>query len=308
MEFCMKRLSLIPVFIVVICFLFPRTAAAGVLDGLELWYKRLVPSLFPFAVAGNMLVATGALDGLRGLNAVARWIGIPAAGTKALAVGAVSGYPVGAQISAELVESGQIKRNDLGRVAALASLCSPMFMVATVGVGMMDNTKVGVIVLLCHYLAHIVAYKLVFRTRNEYKVESDVLNIVQGRSLGALLRDSIDKAARTLVGVCGYIVLFSLVGRLLSRVPYLGADAVAVISTVLEMSSGCAGIAKSTLPIAVRVGLLCFAVSWGGACVNMQIAGFVGEGGGSVTSVVLFKLTKGLIALAVGYIVSALVL
>ena len=92
--------------VIVLMALFPEAALQSALRGLAIWWDVLFPSLFPFFVISEVLLGFGVVH-LIGtlLDPMMRPLfRIPGAGGFVAAMGYVSGYPVGAKLTAKLWE------------------------------------------------------------------------------------------------------------------------------------------------------------------------------------------------------------
>lgn len=84
----------------------PASSLDAALRGLAVWWDVLFPSLFPFFVISEIMLGFGIVH-LFGalLDPLMRPLfNIPGSGGFALAMGYVSGYPVGAKLTAKLRE------------------------------------------------------------------------------------------------------------------------------------------------------------------------------------------------------------
>jgi hypothetical protein len=80
--------------------------------GLSLCARTVIPSLFPFMVVSEMLVASGAGEALGRLFArlMRRVFGLSGAGASALFLGSMCGFPVGARTAVALLDQGAISK------------------------------------------------------------------------------------------------------------------------------------------------------------------------------------------------------
>ncbi|MCL2462174.1 MAG: sporulation integral membrane protein YlbJ, partial [Defluviitaleaceae bacterium] len=124
-------------------------ASAG---GLKLWLDVVFPSLFPFMAGVNVLMELGAVETLgRAMGPVMRVLfRMPGAGGFPLVCGMVSGYPIGAKLTARLRERGELSRRQAQRLLGFANNCGPLFIVGAVGAGMFKNAGIGYFILGTH--------------------------------------------------------------------------------------------------------------------------------------------------------------
>lgn len=298
----MKKTGFIPLILIILLILFPKMAMNGAAQGLKLWSNTVFPTLYPFAVLSGMLVSSGMLKNTEKLfYPIVRHVNLPQSSCQAVAVGIVSGYPMGAVTAKELFKCDRLNGDDVELTATISSFCSPMFIVGSVGVGMLGNSKYGIAILISHYIAYGITLFVwsMFTKKQKHKIENKNMPY-NCESFGTMLKNSVDRASSALISVCGYIVLFSVIKCFIEYIS-VSDTVVTVITSVMEVSGGCAKIAESGFSDNVKTALSAFAVSWGGMCVIMQISGFVSECGGKNSRILLFKFMHGVISAFVAY-------
>jgi len=104
-------------------------------NGLLLWANSVVPSLFPFFIAANLLSYTEVIPFLgRLLGKVMRPLfNVPGEGAYAFIMGIISGYPIGAQIVSNFKEQGICNKEEAERLISFTNNSGPLFIVGTVG-------------------------------------------------------------------------------------------------------------------------------------------------------------------------------
>lgn len=232
--------------------LFSKTNLAAAKSGLVLWATSVVPSLFPFFVANEMLVYTNVVSILgKWLNPIMRPLfGVPGEAAFAFIMGLISGYPVGAKIVSNFIEQGICTKNEAERMLAFTNNSGPLFIIGTVGITLFGNTTIGILLFITHVLACISVgmFLNLFTTRknnftsNKYNVFSNVhfnnktirnkiSNIEQVNykseqnkntypsfsSLGEILGNSIKKATSTILMIGGFVVIFSVIISILNQ-------------------------------------------------------------------------------------------
>ncbi len=232
--FCLFTLCLV---------LFSRTNLSAAKNGLILWATAVVPSLFPFFVATEMLSYTNVVSCLgKWLTPIMRPLfGVPGEAAFAFLMGLISGYPVGAKIVSNFMEQGICTKEEAERMLAFTNNSGPLFIIGTVGVTLFGNTTIGVLLLITHILACIsVGIILNICTIHKRKSEfiplyikadirhNDLQNIHTNSpkseithptfsSLGEILGSSIKNATSTILLIGGFVVLFSVVISILNQ-------------------------------------------------------------------------------------------
>ena len=296
-------------------FLYPEESAAGARQGLILCRDMLIPALFPFFVLSSLLIATGTAGRLvQPLTAVTRpLLGLGGAGTAALVLGLVGGYPVGLRTLAELKQRGECPNREARRAALICNSCGPAFFLGAAGTGVFGSRQAGVLLLVSNALALLLlggALRVIWgpaEDRERYCRQEFF-------PLSEVFPDCVRGAFSSVLGVCGYVILFSVLSaladctgllnlsqRLLTPLfPVPDGDALAKSLTVglLEISTGTAalqGVHNSgyALPLAA------FLLGWGGLSVHGQSLPFLRQAGGKAGPYLAAKFVHGLLSAGV---------
>jgi len=246
------------IFVILCCLAFIALAFAdvgGFVDagrrGVLLFGRNVLPVLFPFFFVSGLLVEMGFFK-------VFKKGGV-------FAVSLLAGYPTGARLLGDLYNRGEITRTQAIRMATYTSTCSPIFVVATLGVCFYGSVGVGVLGFGAHALGAVVNGVL-FHVIPSPVEESRLCrqSLDPSTSVG-MTSDAISKALysaiQNIFAVGGLIVVFFIATNLIGGVVF--------VSGLLEMTNGVylASIASKSLIIPTAI------VSFGGLCVAMQ--GFV---------------------------------
>ncbi|MEK4462556.1 sporulation integral membrane protein YlbJ [Paenibacillus sp. FSL H8-0315] len=229
--------------------LHPEASLAAALRGLAIWWDVLFPSLFPFFVISEIMLGLGIVH-LFGalLDPLMRPLfGISGSGGFVAAMGYVSGYPVGAKLTAKLREQKLISRIEGERLVAFTTSSDPIFLLGAVSVGFFRDASLGLILALAHYGSGLMVGLLMsFHGRKEQKTptqdptksSSDVPSAPakqgfgrihaallamsearrkDGRSFGELLKGAIQSSLQLIIVVGGLVVFFNVLMELLAR-------------------------------------------------------------------------------------------
>lgn len=305
----MKKSNFIPLTLLILIMLFPKIAINGAMQGLKIWGNKVFPSLFPFAVLSGMLVSGGALQNTEKIfYPLVKHVNLPKSSSGAIAVGIISGYPMGGIAARDLFMRGELNGEQTALTAAISSFCSPMFIIGSVGVGLLGNIKSGMVILVAHYFSYVIAlFVWGLFTKKEISETKEKTVFRESESFGMLLKSSVDKASSALISVCGYIVLFAVAKSYIENIS-MSDTFVTLISAATEISGGCAEIAESGFSQYVKTALSAFSVSWGGLCVIMQISGFVSECTGKNGKILLFKFLHGLLSALIAFFIAKIVI
>lgn len=139
--------------------------------GLSLYATSVLPSLFPFYFFSLLLTYIGSAKTISAIfqKPVRVLYNAPKESAYVLMLSMLSGYPVGASMTAELYSAGVITEKEAKSVAAFASTSGPVFILGTVGTAIFNDIKVGVIILIAHYISALLN-GLIFRVRDKNNI------------------------------------------------------------------------------------------------------------------------------------------
>ena len=137
-----KYIFTIFVFILILfCILFPETMINSTKNGISLWWKVILPSLFPFMILSNLITKT-ALPKIFGklLNPIMQFVfKLPGISAIAVFLGMIGGYPVGAKVTADLRKNNTISKNTANKLITFTNNSGPLFITGAIGIGLYNN-------------------------------------------------------------------------------------------------------------------------------------------------------------------------
>ena len=221
--------------------IFSKTNLPAVKKGLSLWANSVVPSLFPFFVATEMLMHTNIVNQLGIIfNGIMKPLfNVNGRGAFAFVMGIISGYPVGAKIAVNFRKNNICSKEECERLLSFTNNSGPLFIIGTVGISMFGSTTIGVLLFITHLLASITV-GIIFRfwkckknstyvnlKQNAKKItqpqnQKNLANNLQNRrgnfndvksvnfsNLGEIIAESITNSTSTILMIGGFVVIFS---------------------------------------------------------------------------------------------------
>lgn len=239
-------LSIIVVAFTCCLVIFSKSNLSAAKSGLKLWANNVVPSLFPFFIATNLLKSTNVLSIIsKCFNKIMRPLfNVPGEGAYAFILGLISGYPVGAKIVTDLRNSNLCTKDEGERMLCFTNNSGPLFIIGTVGITLFANSTVGLVLLITHILAALTVGIILgivsrFRKNNLFKYNSNILNyssnikyrlnnsnaftkttssnrqtssnICTFSNLGEILSNAILESSKTIIMIGGFVVIFSVI-------------------------------------------------------------------------------------------------
>lgn len=270
-----------------------NTAAQGVRDGISLCLASVIPALFPFFVAAQLLTALGAAEvlGRAAGPLFRRLFGINGAGAAAFLLGLLGGYPVGAKAAGSLVRQGLLSPEDGARLLTFCNNAGPAFILGIVGGGVFHSPRAGVWLYLLHAASATAVGLLLCRAggRKPPTVPRTAPAVPVKKptaSLAAAFIEAVQSGVRAMAGVCGFVIFFLVLLRLaeeaLGSLPPLAAG-------LLELTNGILRLTPDRRGFITAAGLL----GWGGLSVHGQTAAVLGGSGVSLRRYLPAKALQG---------------
>lgn len=310
--------------------LFSNTNLPAVKSGLSLWANSVVPSLFPFFVATELLMHTDIINYLGILlNPFMKPIfNVRGEGAFAFIMGIISGYPVGAKIACNFREKNICSKEECERLLSFTNNSGPLFIIGSVGISMFHNSMIGLLLFITHILACI-SVGFIFRFwkdgKNSYNIsynskkknENSYVNI---SNLGEVLSESIISAIKTVVLIGGFVVIFSAIISILNNSGVLHAVSLiftpifnflhidtsfiqSILTGFLEITNGISQIANiPNKKISINIILTAFLLGFGGISILLQVLSITSKTDLSIKPYIYGKLIQGILAAFYTYV------
>ena len=276
-------------------------AVDAVKKGLQLCHNTVIPALFPFMVASEILVGCGAAAVIgrvlaRPFKAV---LGVPGAAACPIVLGALCGFPTGARAMATLYDRGELSARQCTRLLTFINLPSSAYLISAVGASLLGSRRTGLLLwgvsLLCALLTALVT-RVLLRDDTPH-VPQEPQPVRMGASV---FTGAVGAAAQSMLAVCAYVLFFSAVlGALHSALAGIVLPPAwhAILYGLLEMSGGMARAAA--IPSATQAAMVCAALAaWSGLSVMCQVMTVCHGRGFSFVPYLLAKLGQAILAAA----------
>lgn len=319
--------ALIVLFLILGIILFPNDSLNAAKEGLNIWTTVLIPSLLPFIIGANLIVDLKIVDIIGFIiNPITKFIfNVSGKGALVFVISTVSGYPVGSKLASELRINKEISKSEAQRLVSFCSTSGPLFIIGSVATGMFQNSSLGYLMILCHYLGSI-SVGLLFRnygkeilSKSNTSIKSNIKSIItyknsENKGFFVLFGDAVHSGVNTLLMVGGFVIVFSVIFKVLSlfnivtfisNLLYLPLSLLGVnkelchafISGLFEMTIGCNNIASvSNASEAVKVSLCSFLIGFSGLSILAQCCNFLAKTDINTNIYIFSKFLHGVIA------------
>ena len=277
--------------------LFSNLNLSAAKKGLELWVNSVIPSLFPFFVATELLSRTDIPHILGRIfnRFMLPLFNIRGEGSFAFIMGIISGYPTGAKIASDFRNKNILSKAECERLLSFTNNSGPLFIIGTVGISMFGSSLIGFLLFITHILGCITV-GIIFRFWKRYsninlknlKYETSK-NKIRISKLGSILSESISNSIYTIVIIGGFVVLFSVIISILNAShitliannflrPFFNildvpTDFITpIITGILEITNGISMIADVKIKeISLNIIFTAFLLGFGGISVFLQV-------------------------------------
>ena len=319
-------LALLFLFFTACLLIFSGSNLPAIKSGLKLWANYVIPSLFPFFVATELLMHTNIINLFGRLlnNYMKPLFNISGEGAFAFIMGIISGYPVGAKIASKFRENNICSKAECERLLSFTNNSGPLFIIGTVGILMYQNTTIGILLFITHLLGCIsVGFIFRFWKRNDnfksynkkkdYNYLSDKNN-ANFANLGEVLAESITNSISTILLIGGFVVIFSSVISILKasgilnilcasitpifNILHIDSNFISGILTgFLEITNGIQSISSIACKnFSINLGITAFLLGFGGISVFLQVFSITSKTDLSIKPYIYGKLLHGLFA------------
>lgn len=303
--------------------IFSKTNLSAAKSGLVLWANSIVPVLFPFFVATELLSHTNLAYYLgKILNRFMKPIfNVRGEGSFAFIMGIISGYPIGAKIAANFRQNNICSKEECERLLSFTNNSGPLFIIGTVGITMFGNSTIGFLLLITHLLASLTVGFIFrfwkFHSKSTIPHNSHFQNSNENISisnLGGIIGNSISSAINTLLLIGGFVVLFSVIISIfktskllvvfsnflkpLSNIFNISMDFNnGIVSGILELTNGLNIICNiPSKKLSINIIIASFLLGLGGFSILLQVWSTIAKTDLSIKPYILGKLLHGCIS------------
>lgn len=247
--------------------LFPGDAAGAVREALALCAQSVLPSLFPFLIAVELLCSLGFSAWLQRLCGpmMGPLFSLRGACAMPLLAGLLGGYPTGAATAAALHEQGLLSRTEAEKLLGFCNNCGPAFILGYTA-SILGDSSLGWRLWAVHLLSALVTGVLLCRPgrgKTTPALSRPLPAPVVSPSLA--LTGAVKRAVTASLNICAWVVLFRVLAALLPLPGWtIGA---------LELVSGVAALPPGRAGFIAAAGLL----AWGGLSVHCQTMTVIGD-------------------------------
>ena len=319
--------TILALLFVLLLLIFSENNFLATLTGMNIFINNVFPSLFPFLVATEILYNSNIINLLEKYSKkiVPKLFNLPPKAAIAIILGSISGYPIGAKITANLKKDKYLSLAEAERLIAFTNNSSPVFVLSTIGISILTNSKIGLTLLIIHIISSLLV-GLIFRfwkyNDKEY-IDYSYLSLKDNTSLKSvpstidIFINSVKNSVNTILQIGGFVIIFSVILSILKSTGILNIISYllsltgipenvsqSLIFGIFEISNGLNLIPNilSYNPILALI-LISFLLGFGGISILFQIYSIIRKEHISIKPYIYGKLLQGIFSVIITCVV-----
>jgi sporulation integral membrane protein YlbJ len=293
---------------------FPSASFQGASTGLLLWFHNVLPNLLPFIIISNLMVR---LDITKQISKVfypflGRLFRVSSEGCYPIAIGFLSGIPMGAKSTADLVSEHKIHKKEGQFLLNMCNNASPMFILGYIAISQLKLPHIKYALFVIIYASAILS-ALIFRYFNRFvssnssgetkfnKLEKSQ-KAKQSTFSFEILDSSIMNGFEIVTKIGGYIILFSILAQIINEVGPDISFYKAFLMGMFEITTGINQICKLGININTKIVLVAVLTSFGGFSGMAQTKSVLGDSRLSMKSYFIVKLLNAILSLLFAFL------
>ena len=310
-------LSIILVLVTTTCLflIYSNEVMETVTFSISIWKDNLLPSLFPFFIISELLIHYGFIELLSDslYKIMNRLFHLPGEASFVIIGSLISGFPSSSKYINELLEKKKISIKDAEYLLKFNHFSNPLFVIGTIGVLLLNNRKIGLLILLVHIITNFLI-AIIFRPKesiNSYNNTSffsginkmNKKRIDNNSSFVTILTNSIFKTFKTLLLLLGIITFFLIINTLIKQILPTNELISSIISGLLEMTGGIRNVSSLNIPINIKASIITFFISFGGFSIHMQVMSILSNTKVRYFPYFISRLLHGILSSSIIYII-----
>ena len=262
---------IISLFVLVQLFIKKTLIYSSVIYALNIWVNNLIPALFPFFIISDILINYNITDYIPKIikNICKSLFNINDNMLTIFLLSMISGFPSNARNTRTLYDKGLISLEEANHILLFSHFANPVFILTTVAVFFFNNQKVGVIILIVHYLSNII---LGICFRNKINVSDDKnYNSKIKNDFGNIFISSIKRAIDTVLMICGILVVFLMLSSIFINTFNFSSYNAMLVKGLFEITIGIEALSKLSIGMSYKVIIASMILAFGGISVHVQV-------------------------------------
>lgn len=304
-----KLMKCFILFFFILMFLFPSASYKGASSGLMLWFVNILPTLLPFIIISNLMISLNIAGKISRLlyPVIGRLFKVSPDGSYPILIGFLSGLPMGAKASADLVVAGKIDHKEGNFLLSMCNNASSIFIINYIAINQLKMPGLGISLFVLIYSSSVLSallYRTYLNKRNKIYKKQNKLNepALRLQSEYIYIKPSFDLVDKSIMNgfeiitkIGGYIILFSILAQIINEVGTNLKLLKAIVMGILEITTGINYICNIPMDSRIKIVLISLLTSFGGLSGLAQTKSVLEESRLSIKTYIKVKLLSTLI-------------
>lgn len=269
----MKKLFNILIFFIIIFLILKNSIEIieSIKFSFNICVNNLFPCLIPFMIISNILTNYNFVQDISDIlsNITTKIFKVNKSCAFALIMSMISGTPSNSKYLKDLFNNRLINEYDISKCLCFCHFTNPIFILGTIGYSFLGNKRIGLIILISHYLGNFISG--ILNRNKKYKI----INLEHKSNLNKkvfinVLNESIKSTIDTLLLIMGIITSCLIITGLINSIFKINND-YKFIFGILEITQGLKYLSLSNINITLKIVISTFFITFGGFCIHLQI-------------------------------------
>lgn len=230
---------LVTIFFIIEFLINSKTLINVFFNTIELCFNSLLPSIFIFFTISDILNNYNFpyyISKLFG-NIIKKIYKLPKISSYIILLSMTSGFPGNSKLIKEQLDNNIIDSYEATKILTMTHFSNPLFIIYTIGNNFFHDYKIGIVILISHFLTNFIV-GLLFR--NIYKDERKEKEMIINKPLPFinLLQSSFHNTIKIIINVFGIIIFFAFMVTTLNKYLNLTPFSSAIFNGIIEITTG----------------------------------------------------------------------
>ena len=237
----------------------------------NLCINNLFPSLIPFMLLSNILIKYNFVNDLAKMLKIimVKLFKVNENCSFAPVMSILSGTPSNAKYLKDLLDNNLINLNDCKKCLKFCHFINPIFVIEIIGLTFLNNKKIGLIILLSHYLSSIII-GIIGKKSKLTKINSRKFDENKNYNFFIVLKESINNTINSLLLILGIITTSIIITTIFENIFFINNN-FKFIYGLIEITQGLKYLSQSNLNLEFKAMISAFLISFGGFCIHLQV-------------------------------------
>lgn len=273
-------------------------------ESTKIWFYNLVPTILPIYIIVDLLLNYNAISYLSKIFGplMEKGFKLKKETSFVFILSTLSGFPSNSKYLKNMLDDNIINEKEAQKLLLFTHFSNPLFIIESIGVAFLNNKKVGILILIIHYLTNFI---IGFINRNYYVNLDNKKDIKEKKKVSFItcLSNSISNTIKILFLLYGIITFFMVITSLIKANFPFNNMINSIICGLLEMTQGIYFISNTNLDLILKTTIITFFISFGGLSIHMQVFSILSDYKIKYKDYFLARLMHGLIASSLVFLI-----